>query len=126
MLILTSQKIPQGAKCANTPNLYTTQHTVHGKKYYLGYLSDLLLAVQDIYFANYADDSTIYPAGESKADVILLSLQESSRKLLKWFVDDQMKNNSDKCQLIFSTDEVAVIQIGDSTRPRKKYIQKIK
>ena len=120
MLILTSQKIPQGAKCANTPNLYATQHTVHGKKYYL------LLAVQDIYFANYADDSTIYPAGESIADVILLSLQESSRKLLKWFVDDQMKNNSDKCQLIFSTDEVAVIQIGDSTRPRKKYIQKIK
>ena len=76
------------------------------------FLSDLFLIVQNIDFASYADDNTIYNAGENIEEVIL-SLQESSKKLLKWFSDNQMKSNGDKCHLIVSTNGTAEIQIGE-------------
>ena len=43
----------------------------------------------------------------------MFSLQESSKKLFKWFADNQMKANEDKCHLIVSTNELTKIQIGD-------------
>ena len=78
------------------------------------FLSDLFLVVQnvDFVFASYADDNTIYDAGDS-IDEIIYSLQESSKKLFKWFADNQIKTNEDKCHLIVSTNELTEIQIGD-------------
>ena len=76
------------------------------------FLSDLFLFVQDVDFASYADDNTIYDAGDS-IDEVIFSLQESSKKLFKWFADNQMKTNEDKCHLIVSTNELTEIQIGD-------------
>ena len=76
------------------------------------FLSDLFLIVQNTDFASYADDSTIYNAADNIEEVIL-SLQESSKKLLKWFCDNQMKSNGDKCHLIVSTNDTAEIQIGE-------------
>ena len=73
----------------------------------------MFLVVQDIDFAVYADDNSIFPADESIDDLIL-SLQESSKSFLRWFLDDQLKSNRGKCHLIVSTDDVAKIQIGDS------------
>ena len=75
------------------------------------FLSDLFLVVQNVDFASYADDNTIYNSSEN-IDVIL-SLQESSKQLFKWFYDNQMKSNSDKCRLIVSTNDTTEIQIGD-------------
>ena len=46
-------------------------------------------------------------------DDVSLSLQESSKQLFKWFSDNQMKSNSDKCHLIVSTNDTTEIQIGD-------------
>ena len=76
------------------------------------FLSDLFLVVQNVDFASYADDSTIYNSSENIDDVIL-SLQESSKQLFKWFSDNKMKSNSDKCHLIVSTNDTTEIQIGD-------------
>ena len=76
------------------------------------FLSDLFLIVQNTDFASYADDNTIYNAGDNIEEVIL-SLQESSKKLFKWFSDNQMKSNGDKCHLIVSTNDTAEIQIGE-------------
>ena len=76
------------------------------------FLSDLFLIVQNVDFASYADDNTIYNSSENIDDVIL-SLQESSEQLFKWFSDNQMKSNSDKCHLIVSTNDTTEIQIGD-------------
>ena len=45
----------------------------------------------------------------------MFSLQESSKKLFKWFADNQMKANEDKCHLIVSTSELTEIKIGDFT-----------
>ena len=44
------------------------------------FLSDLFLVVQNVDFASYADDNTIYDAGDN-IDEVMFSLQESSKKL---------------------------------------------
>ena len=45
---------------------------------------------------------------------IILSLQESSTKLFKWFTENEMKSNADKYHLIVSTADTTEIQVGDS------------
>ena len=40
---------------------------------------------------------------------------KSSKKLFKWFADNQMKANKDKCHLIVSTNELTEIEIVDFT-----------
>ena len=76
------------------------------------FLSDLFLVLNNVDLASYADDNTIYTTGEN-IDEVIFSLQESSKKLFKWFTDNQMKTNEDKCHLIVSTTEATEIQIGD-------------
>ena len=76
------------------------------------FLSYLFLVVQNVDIASYADDSTIYDAGDN-IDEVIFSLQESSRKLFKSFPDNQMKTNEDKCYLIVSTNELTETQIGN-------------
>ena len=76
-------------------------------------LSDLFLIVGDINIANYADDKTIYKEHENIDDLIT-SLQDAAAKLFKWFSDNQMKGNTDKCHLLLSKDESSEIHIGDS------------
>ena len=64
-------------------------------------------------FTSYADDNTLYNAGNTIEDVIS-SLHKSSEKLFKWFSDNQMQGNSGKCYLILSTNEPAQIQTRQS------------
>ena len=45
-----------------------------------------------------ADDYIIYDGGEN-IDEVIFSLQQSSKKLFKWFADNQMKTDKDKCHL---------------------------
>ena len=40
-------------------------------------------------------------------------MQESSKKLFKWFANNQIKTNEGKCHLNVSTNELTEIQIGD-------------
>ena len=51
-------------------------------------------------FASYADDNTPYALGDRMDDI--KSLEDDSINLFKWFLDNQMKANSDKCHLITS------------------------
>ena len=83
------------------PNLFNT------------FLNDLFLIVDNIDIANYADDNTIYKEHENIDDLIT-SLQDAAAKLFKWFSDNQMKGNTDKCHLLLSKDESSEIYLGDS------------
>ena len=56
------------------------------------FLSDLFLVIQNVDFSSYAGNNTIYDAGDN-IDEVIFFLQESSKKLFKWFVDKQMKTN---------------------------------
>ena len=68
------------------------------------FLSNLFLIVDDIDIDNHADDSTIYKEHENIEDLIT-SLQNAAAKLCKWFSDNQMKGNTDKCNFLLSKDE---------------------
>ena len=71
------------------------------------YLSGFFLIIDDIHFVSYADDNTIYCAGNSIDDVIL-ARPDSAQNVFQWFSDNQMKETrkNDKTQL----------EIGDSLR----------
>ena len=51
--------------------------------------------MEETEFTSYADDNTLYDAGNAIEDVIS-SGHESSEKLFKWFSDNQMQGNSGK------------------------------
>ena len=78
--------------------------------------------MNDIDFASYADDSTLYVSSDSIVDLIRI-LENDSIKLFKWFSDNMMKANKDKCHLIVSSDEhvsmkLEKIEIEDSNCER--------
>ena len=64
----------------------------------------MFFAMKDIHFASYADDNTPYVSSDSMEDVIRI-LENDSIKLSKWFSDNMMKANKDKCHLIVSSNE---------------------
>ena len=75
-------------------------------------LSDLLLIAFDIDIVNYPDGNTIYEEHEN-VDELIVSLQDASARLLKWFSDSQMKGSTDECHLL-SKDKSQEIDIGES------------
>ena len=68
------------------------------------FLCDMFFVMNDIDSASYADDNTPYVSSDSIEDVIRI-LENDSIKLFKWFSDNMMKANKDKCHLIVSSNE---------------------
>ena len=62
-------------------------------------------------FAAYADDNTPYVEGNNIDEVISM-LENDSIQLFKWFSDNQMKANKDKCHLIVSNNVKVSMKIG--------------
>ena len=82
----------------------------------------MFFVMNDIDFASYADDNTLYVSSDSIVDLIRI-LENDSIKLFKWFSDNMMKANKDKCHLIVSSDEhvsmkLEKIEIEDSNCER--------
>ena len=75
------------------------------------FLSDLCLIIKDTDFGSYADNNTIYE-GCNNADDVIAYLQRSFEKPFKWFWDNQIKGNTDKCHL--SSNDSSEIKIGNS------------
>ena len=64
-------------------------------------LDDLLFSLKDIGICNFADDTTAYISDESLENV-LKSLEKNSMLAIRWFENNYMKLNTDKCRLIVS------------------------
>ena len=60
--------------------------------------------MSDTGFACYVDDNTPYVSADT-IDKVIKRLEAASVKLFKWFEDNQMKANQDKCHLIVSKNE---------------------
>ena len=67
-------------------------------------LCGLFFIMDDNDFASYADDNTPYTIGNDKEEVIF-KLQNSSKILFQWFMDNQMKANPYSCHFICSTND---------------------
>ena len=75
----------------------------------------LFLEDENNYFANYADDTTLYSVSSTTIEV-LENLSGITKKLFTWFANNQMKANDDKCHLLLiSPDDSSIIQIKNST-----------
>ena len=63
-------------------------------------------------FASYADDNT--PCVEANnIDEVITVLENDSIQLFKWFSDNQMKANKDKCHLVISNNEKVPMKIDN-------------
>lgn len=66
-------------------------------------LCDLFFVMNDVEFPSYANDDTSYAVRKNIDDVIV-ALEDIYKQHFKWFSDNQVKANPDKCHLICSTD----------------------
>ena len=64
-------------------------------------------------FASYADDNTPF-ISDKKIDDVIRTLENESIRLFKWFSNNQVKTNKDKCHLPLSNEERVTIKIGES------------
>ena len=65
------------------------------------YLNDLFFFLKDVSICNFANGTTIYISDESLENV-LKSLEKNSMLAIRWFENNCMKLNTDKCCLIVS------------------------
>ena len=63
----------------------------------------MIFMIDTIDIARYADDKTLYSAGKKQCD-LETKLQKASVKLFKWFHENGMKANQDKCRFQTSLD----------------------
>ena len=73
---------------------------------------DLFIMTDDINIANYADNNTPFVSGGVPLSVIT-SLENAAEKLFKWFVNNHMKANHNKCYLLMSTLTPISIKVKD-------------
>ena len=66
------------------------------------FLIDLFFIIKDTDIASYADDNTPYFSADN-IDGVIKSLKDASDILFKWFSDNLMKINADKCHLSVQT-----------------------
>ena len=65
------------------------------------FLADLFFILKKTDIANYADDNMPYTSSND-VNGLIKSLK-ASKELFKWFDDNLMKSNPDKCHLFVST-----------------------
>ena len=63
------------------------QDSTVGPSSFKTFLSVLFLIINDVNFVCNADDNTTYDSVESK-DNVILSLQESAKRIFQWFPDN--------------------------------------
>ena len=100
------------------------QGSILGPIAYDIFLNDLLLIIDNVDIANYADNNTSYKQHEN-INNLTTSLQDAAAKLFKLFSDNQMKGNIDKCHLLLSKDESSEIHIGEDYMIKRSTCEKL-
>ena len=74
-------------------------------------ICDLFLWDYECEIASYADDNTPYTT-DTSLDLVLHKLENSTHDLFKWFKENHMKANPDKCHLLLTTNVPASVNIN--------------
>ena len=79
------------------------------------FINDIFWSTHRTKICNYADDTTIF-ACHPDLDTIIKQLEEDSSVIVKWFSDNFLKLNDDKCHMIVFGDKSteATVSIGNS------------
>ena len=98
------------------------QGSVLGPLLFTIFINDIFFFVNNTNICNYADDTTIY-ACNSDLNTIINRLEIDSAVLAKWFVENYMKLNEDKCHLMIFGNKCkgSVANIGNSTSTESNY-----
>ena len=91
------------------------------------FLIDLFFIIEDTDTASYADGNTPYVSADDMGGVNK-SLEEASENLFKWFSDNLMKINTDKCHLLVTANNTVKIKIGnfDITNSKSEKLSGVK
>ena len=76
------------------------------------FMCDMFLILKATYFTGYVDDNTPFVVRDNIADIIK-SLEEIGEDLLNWFLNNEMKLNTDKYCLLLNSQEPNTLKIGD-------------
>ena len=74
-------------------------------------MRDMFFILRATYFTGDADDGTPFVVRDNKADVVR-TLEEIGEDLLNWFLNNEMKLNTDKCRLLLNIPEPNTLKIG--------------
>ena len=66
------------------------------------FLADLFFILSDVDIARYVDDNTPHITADDINDVIASS-EKTSKAFFKWFENNLLKSNTDKCHLLLSS-----------------------
>ena len=77
-------------------------------------LCHLFLIIDNVDFVSHADDNTPYTNDEC-VEKVIDKLKIIAKSLFKWFSDNQMKANTDKCYLLISSTSQIELKIGNIT-----------
>ena len=80
-------------------NTGVPQGSIIGPLLFNIFINDIFYFVKDTKITNYADDNTPYKCG-TDIDNILGQLENEGNILIKWFSNNYMKANADKCHLL--------------------------
>ena len=84
--------------------LGVTQRSVLGPLLLNIFLADLFLIHNHIDIANFEDDNTPYLSAESVENV-MESLERASVSLFRWFENNLLKSNANKCYFLVSASQ---------------------
>ena len=74
-------------------------------------LIDIFYILNNYDIASYADDNTPYVTCETMESLIE-SLEKIAEEIFKWFKNNEMQANADKCHVLISTDQKLHVNIG--------------
>ena len=89
------------------------QGSILGSLLFNTFLCDIFFIMSKTEFTSYADNNTPYTSGQNIYNVIR-TLEYYSARLFKWFSDNQMKANKDKCHLPLINKERVTMKIRET------------
>ena len=75
------------------------------------FINDIFFFIEKTKRANYTNDNTAY-CTENNIEILKANLAKETNIALKWFGNNEMKSNDDKCHLIIANKENEFINIG--------------